>query len=296
MILHDVVQGSPTWLQLRAGRPTASEFHKILTPKTAKPSASAEPYMYDLLAEVMLGRPLQTPVMPWMERGTLLEDDAAKWYAFQRDIEVKKVGFVTTDDGKIGASPDRLVGDDGLLELKVPSPGQHLRYLLFPQRGVDQDYRCQVMGQLLVTERKWCDVVSYHPELPSVIVRVERDEEFIGKLDTALKVFVQELELHRADLERLYGPFEHEVERRIELSEDDVESILSARREKPEYIKALNEYERRIGTGSLRAICEAVNIAEPSAMTEEQFNSIRRELEMQLKKCKPISVEELVSD
>jgi hypothetical protein len=192
MIIHVCTQGSEEWRRLRMGVPTASEFHRILTPG-GKPSKQAESYLFGLLGELMMGRPLDAPSFPWMERGHDLESDAANWYELQCDIATKIVGFCTTDDGRIGASPDRLVGDDGLLEIKCPSPDVHVRYLLFPDRGVDAEYRVQVQGQLYVTGRRWCDVVSYHPELPSVIVRVERDEDYIAKLDAELKTFCERL-------------------------------------------------------------------------------------------------------
>ena len=201
MITHDVVQGSEEWRRLRMGVPTASEFHRILTPG-GKPSASAEKYLFELLGELLMARPMEKPTYPWMQRGNDLEADAANWYELQCDTETRVVGFCTTDDGTIGASPDRLVSDDGLLELKCPAPDTHVRYLLFPSKGVDGDYKVQVQGQLYVTERKWCDVVSYHPELPSVIVRVERDEEYIAKLDAALHAFTEQLALAKAELQR----------------------------------------------------------------------------------------------
>ena len=183
------------------GVPTASEFHRILTP-TGKPSESAEAYMCELLGELLMARPMEAPTYPWMQRGNDLEADAAKWYELQCDQETKVVGFCTTDDGTIGASPDRLVGDDGLLEIKCPSPDTHVRYLLYPDKGVDKAYRVQVLGQLYVTGRTWCDVVSYHPELPSVIVRVERDDAYIAKLDAALRAFCEQLANAKAELRR----------------------------------------------------------------------------------------------
>ena len=183
------------------GVPTASAFDRILTPG-GKPSKSAEGYKFELLGELMMGRPLDSPKYLWMERGNELEEEAANWYEFQTDTALEIVGFCTTDDGLIGASPDRLVGDDGLVELKCPKPENHVRYLLFPDRGVEKDYAVQVQGQLYVTERKWCDIVSYHPDLPRVIVHVERDEEYIALLDAALKEFCVQLAEGKAELER----------------------------------------------------------------------------------------------
>jgi hypothetical protein len=202
MIRYDMPQGSAEWRSARMGVPTASSFHRIITPKTAKPSAQADAYLHELLAELMLGRPLDSPAYPWMQRGNELEEEAANWYEFERDVAAEVVGFCTTDDSRYGASPDRLVGDEGLLELKCPSPAVHVGYLLFPQRGVDAEYRCQVQGQMLVTKRKWCDVVSYHPELPKVIVRVERDEDYIALMSAALDNFCAQLADGQLELER----------------------------------------------------------------------------------------------
>jgi len=198
----DMPQGSVEWRRARMGVPTASSFHRIITPKTAKPSQQSEAYLHELLAELMLGRPLDSVSYPWMSRGSELEEEAGNWYEFERDVATEVVGFCTTDDGLFGASPDRLVGDEGLLELKCPSPAVHVGYLLFPQRGVDAEYRCQVQGQLLVTERQWCDIVSYHPELPKVIVRVERDEEYIALMRAALADFCARLAEGKAELQR----------------------------------------------------------------------------------------------
>jgi len=234
MIVHNVRQGSPAWMELRRGVPTASCFEKIITP-TGKPSAQAEKYMYDLLAEFVLGRPLEGLKMPWMERGSELESDAALWYGFQRDVEPEVIGFCTTDDGRIGASPDRLVGEEGLLELKCPSPGVHVQYLLYPARGVDKAYYPQVQGQLYVTGRKWTDVVSYHPELPSVIVRVARDEEFIALLGSSLKTFCEELAKGKAELERRGLILQPDEEPEEFLSEADADLIIADLRQRGSY-------------------------------------------------------------
>jgi hypothetical protein len=201
MIRYDVAQGSEEWRRLRMGVPTASAFDRILTPK-GKRSGQSGAYMYDLLAELALGRPLDAEAYPWMVRGSQLEAEAVKWYEFQNDIKTEVVGFCTTDDGLIGASPDRLVGSDGEAEFKCPSPSVHLGYLLFPQHGVDAEYHCQVQGQLLVTERQWCHVVSYHPDFPKVTVPVERDEPYIALQREALYEFCAKLAKGKAELER----------------------------------------------------------------------------------------------
>lgn len=190
MIVHDVIQGSAEWARLRMGIPTASNFEKIITPG-GKPSKQAEAYRRHLLAEMLIGLPIDAPKTSWMDRGVEMEDEAVCYYEFERDVAVKKVGFVIDESGLFGASPDRLVGEDGLLEIKCPSPAVHVSYLMAD--GADSDYSVQLQGQMLVTGREWVDICSYHPAMPSVIVRVPRDELFIGKLRTALAEFTEAL-------------------------------------------------------------------------------------------------------
>lgn len=191
MIIHDCIQGTQKWLQLRAGIPTASEFSRILTP-TGKESKQQDDYMYDLLAERIMGKPLMPFQSRWMERGQQLEAEAVAFYELQRDCETFKIGFITTDDGRKGCSPDRGIDKEGLLEIKCPSPGQHMRYLF--EKPVDAAYYPQIMGQLWIAERKYLDILSYNPELPPALVRVERDEEYIAKLSKTVTAFCIRLE------------------------------------------------------------------------------------------------------
>lgn len=197
MIVHDVLQGSTEWLAVRAGIPTASAFDRIVTPK-GKLSAQAEKYMHQLLAERMMGRPvIQTPTY-WMGRGIALEGEAVAYYEGVRDLDTTMIGFITNDERTIGASPDRFVGADGLLELKVPAEHTHVGYLL--ARGVDAEYWPQVQGQLWVTGRQWVDVMSYHPEMPPAIVRADRDDGFIRTLADAVGEFSRALECKATEL------------------------------------------------------------------------------------------------
>lgn len=192
MIVHDVLQGTPEWLKLRAGIPTASEFDKIVTPG-GKPSKSAEPYMFRLLAERCMGHPVAEYVSMWMQRGSQEEINAVRFYEFQRDRQTIPIGFVTNDAGTMGASPDRFVDEDGQLEIKAPSESIHMAYLLTAGGAYDA-YKVQVQGQLYITGRQWTDVMSYHPELPEALIRIERDEKFIGILAGELANFVEKLE------------------------------------------------------------------------------------------------------
>lgn len=189
MIVHTVEQGSQEWHDLRLGIPTASEFDSILTPATMKPSKSMKPYAIRLVAEKLLGRAvIDLSGNKHVERGKELEPDAARMYEFSRDVTTSPVGFITTDDGKVGASPDRLVdGQPGAVELKCPAPYTHVGYLL---DGFGADYRVQVQGQMLVGGFEWVDRMSFHPELPPRTDRTYRDEAFIKLLADALDQFL----------------------------------------------------------------------------------------------------------
>ncbi len=198
MKIHDCIQGTTAWLELRAGIPTASDFDRILTP-SGKPSTQAEKYLYRLLAERLMGHPITEAVSMWMERGSLQEKNAVSFYELQRDCDTVPCGFVTTDDGSVGASPDRLVGNGGLLEIKCPSEPIHMGYLL-KSGSAYEAYKVQCQGQLWVTDREWVDVLSYHPELPYALVTIQRDQEFIDKLAAAVGAFSQVLEKTYIDL------------------------------------------------------------------------------------------------
>lgn len=202
MIVHDCEQGSEEWIRVRAGIPTSSSFHKIIR-KSGEPSTSAQKYMNALLAERLMGRAIDEHVSLWMQRGKDLEAEAAAWYENQRDLDTTPVGFVTNDEGTIGASPDRLVGDEGLVEIKVPAPQTHAHYL---RTGVvDEEYKPQAQGQLWITGRKWVDICSYHPEMPKVIVRITPDEIFMAKLAKLVRKFSLELEAVTIELREKYA-------------------------------------------------------------------------------------------
>lgn len=192
MIVHNVTQGTTKWANLRAGKPTSSMFGSIVTPKTGKLSAQSVGYMHHLLAERMLGRPLDGPITFSMERGSGMEAEAVAAYEFLSGTATTEVGFITTDDGRYGASPDRLAGEDGLVEIKCPEPKTHVGYLLHEPASVR--YRPQIQGQLLVTGRDWVDIMSYCPGMPEALVRVERDDKYLETLENALEAFCATLD------------------------------------------------------------------------------------------------------
>lgn len=192
MKIHHVQQGTSEWLNIRAGIPTASAFDMIITPKGA-PSKSAERYMLTLLAERLMEHPITEHVSFWMARGSEAEKEALAFYEFQTEQDTVEVGFMTNDEGTIGCSPDRLVAEEGLLEIKCPSEYIHMGYLLKTGSHYDA-YKIQVQGQLWISGRQWTDVLAWHPELPPALVRIERDEDYIASLEAAVTTFSMELE------------------------------------------------------------------------------------------------------
>ena len=198
MIVLDCVQGGSEWHKARLGIPTASNFERILTPKELKPSTQAKTYLYELLSEWLIGIPHGADSSGFMERGKALEPQARSWYAYEHDVDVRTVGIVLRDDRMVAASPDALVGEDGGLEIKCPGAAGHVRNLVEGMGG----YVGQCQGAMWLTGRKWWDLISYHPDIPPVVYRHERDEVFIEALEKAMGAFVARLLSMRAELER----------------------------------------------------------------------------------------------
>lgn len=234
MIHHpELIQGSQEWLRARMGRPTASEFHRIIT-STGKPSDARFRYIGDILAALIFDRPLETVTTPAMMRGSELEAEAVAYYEFMYDTKTEVAGFCTTDDGLVGASPDRFSGERRLLEVKVPDkPGIQMMYVCFPNRLVDE-YNIQVQGQLWVCrDREAVDILAYHRGLPEVVVSIERDPKIQDALDAALPAFCAILGEKVAALkERGFiadKPAGAPRQYREWLTEEDVEAIIADR-------------------------------------------------------------------
>ena len=198
MIQIDVEQGSPEWLAVRLGIPTASQFHRIMTSKTMKPSSSSKNYLYELLAEWLIQEPLDDKKSQFMERGNELEQMAVNYYEFQKDIETEIVGFCLRDDRMVGCSPDRFIGNDGGLEIKCPSAKTHVQYLV--TGTLSDEYRLQVQGNLWITGRQWWDIISYNPVLPPALIRCERDEKYISILSGLVDALVAQLQAAKLSL------------------------------------------------------------------------------------------------
>jgi len=191
MIILDHEQGSPEWLAARLGKPSASMFNKLIT-LTGKPSTSADGYINELIAERLTGKSEPFHVTEWMERGTALEPEAREAYEFISGNEVIETGFILDTDWEFGCSPDGLILDQGGLEIKCPAPRTMVSYLRDAQVGVKK-YWQQIQGCMWITRRGWWDFFAYHPEMPHVLVRVERDDDYIAKLATEVDKAVAEI-------------------------------------------------------------------------------------------------------
>ena len=192
MRISNFEQGSQEWLQSRLGKPTASNFGKLITP-TGKLSASAEGYINELIAQKITGEIPEFYTNDSMARGTELEPYAKAAYEFINDVEVVEVGLCLHDDYECGASPDGLVNDDGGIEIKCPLPHNHVAYLRAGE--VPGKYMPQIQGCLWITGREWWDFMSYHPSMENLIVRVYRDDAYIQKLADAVISAVEIIEI-----------------------------------------------------------------------------------------------------
>ena len=200
-IIKTCEQGSEEWLQMRLGKVTASKMSDVLSKgRGTAPSKMSETYMMELLAEKLTGKSkpfFENDAMRW---GTETEPQARSMYEVNNDfVNVEEVAFVERDED-IGISPDGLIGDDGLLEIKCPTTTIQLKRALSDDYA--KDYYIQIQCQLWVTERQWCDFVSFDPRLDCsagyLQQRVVRNDEFIDNMKLITYKFIDKMnELHK---------------------------------------------------------------------------------------------------
>ena len=202
-------QESQDWMLARCGQFTASRASDLMAKTKTGPSASRGNLLALLAVERITGQPVETFRNAAMDRGTELEAEARDAYSFATGHAVDECGFVAYADlPNTGCSPDGIVGDDGLVEIKCPaSMAKHLDALRSGAHA--QEYRWQLQHQLLVTGRAWVDAASYDPRFPDhlqlAIVRVQRDESAIADLrkeitaaDAEVEAIVNELKERNA--------------------------------------------------------------------------------------------------
>ena len=194
---------------LRAGKVTASRVADVLSKVKSGESAGRKNLKMDLVAERLTGKPTDSFTNSAMQWGTEQEPFARIAYEAYRNLFVEQIPFMDHPTIEwFGCSPDGLVGEDGLIEIKCPSTTTHIEYL---QEGKPPSkYIPQMMAQMACTGRKWCDFVSFDSRLPEelqlFVVRLNRDDAYIQEMEAEVKKFLDEVEQVLAQLKRkMYG-------------------------------------------------------------------------------------------
>lgn len=191
MEIFQVDQNSEEWLEARLGLVTASTFSAVLAKgRGGAESKTRASLMHRLAGEIITGKPGENFSTPAMERGHEMESEARNAYAFMKDAEPELVGFIR--NGRAGCSPDALIGDDGLLEIKTKKPERLIECMFRDE--IPAEHKAQCQGQIWVAERNWVDLVAYWPGMPLAIWREYRDEEYIKTLSDAVDRFNADLD------------------------------------------------------------------------------------------------------
>ena len=189
-------QRSEEWFKARLGKVTASKLSDVMATTKSGESAYRRTYRHQLVTERLTGKQTEIYINQAMQHGIDTEDEARDFYVFKY-ADVEEVGFIdhpTID--MAGASPDGLVGDDGLIEIKCRQPQNHTETLISHQ--IPSRYKLQMYWQMACTGRKWCDYVSYCPSFPEslkmVVIRLQWDDEQIKLLEESVTKFLTEVE------------------------------------------------------------------------------------------------------
>ncbi|MXO67754.1 exonuclease [Altererythrobacter marinus] len=201
-------QRSEDWFAARLGKATASRIVDVMaTLKSGKPAASRENYAAQLVAERLTGAKSEGFTNAAMQWGVDMEPEARAAYAEHIGDQPVEIGFIDHPTiAMSGASPDGLVGFDGMLEIKCPNTATHIATL----RGapIERKYVLQMQWQMACAEREWCDFASYDPRMPEEmrlhVRRVERDDELIAEIEQAVSAFLAEIDETVAELSAAY--------------------------------------------------------------------------------------------
>lgn len=194
-IIKNIEQGSEEWKALRLGKVTASRMKDVMSNgRGGAVSKTAESYMMELIAERLTGESkpfFENDAMKW---GTATEPQARAMFELNEGLDVEEVAFIEYDDF-VGMSPDGLIGDDGLIEIKCPTTTTQIKRALSDNYAAD--YKDQIQMQLWVSERKYCYFLSFDPRLDCeagyLLQKVERDEEYISKMTEKTRAFVTKI-------------------------------------------------------------------------------------------------------
>lgn len=207
--MHSMDQRSAEWFAARLGKATASKIADIMATTKTGYAATRKNYAAQLICERLTGTPTEGFTNAAMQWGTDNEAEARDAYRIYRLCEVTEIGFVdhpTID--MAGASPDGLVGEDGLVEIKCPNSATHIETLR--TKAVPAHYAKQMFWQMACTGRKWCDFASYDPRLPEemrlIVIRLHRCDDTISEMEAEVSKFLAEVEEAVADLREQYEP------------------------------------------------------------------------------------------
>jgi putative phage-type endonuclease len=194
--MSDIEQGTDEWFAIRCGKVTASRVADVIATTKTGYSASRANYEAQLICEILTGKPAESFSNAAMQWGTETEPLARAQYELKTGEMVNQIGFVVHPIiEQAGASPDGLVGSEGLIEIKCPNTSTHLDTLL--NQKVPSKYIVQMTWQMVCTGRKWCDFVSYDPRLPEnlqlFVQRIELDEDYAKKLQNEVVMFLVEV-------------------------------------------------------------------------------------------------------
>jgi len=197
-------QGTDEWLRERAGKVTASRISDVMSKGRGNaPSATRANYMAQLVAERLTGEPTETFTNAAMQHGTETEPQARAQYTMRTGLSVEEVGFAPHPTlAMSGASPDGLVGPDGLIEIKCPNTATHIQTLR--GKDIDRKYLLQMQWQMICTGREWCDWVSFDPRMPDDLAfhcrRIPHNAELAEEITAAVTQFLSELDAMEVEL------------------------------------------------------------------------------------------------
>ena len=205
---EEAIQGSESWHRERMGKVTASRIADMMAKTKTGWGASRANYAAQLVAERLTGVPAETFSNAAMKWGTDMEPEARAAYEFYSGLSVIEIGFIPHPRiDQSGASPDGLVGDQGLVEIKCPQTATHIETLL--GQAIPGKYIYQMQWQMACTGRAWCDWVSYDPRMPESMrlftKRLERDDTMLKDLEREISVFLDEIRKTVFRLKALYS-------------------------------------------------------------------------------------------
>jgi putative phage-type endonuclease len=205
--MEEIIQGTPEWFAARLGKVTASRVADVIAKTKTGWGASRANYMAELVAERLTGASADKFSNAAMQWGTEQEPEARAAYEFRVGADVLQIGFVPHPIIPMtGASPDGLVGDEGLVEIKCPNTATHIDTLI--SQSIPGKYVTQMLWQMACTGRQWCDFISFDPRLPPsmrlFVKRLERDEVRIKELEKDIAEFLAEVEHKVNQLVSLY--------------------------------------------------------------------------------------------